>query len=181
MCLLRKFFYPDAFVTGVDEIPFEALYGEGFQAVLFDIDNTIVMHDAPADAHAVELFERVRAAHLVPVLISNNDEARVAPFAKAVGAAYLYLAKKPSVKSIRRAMEMAGGTTKDTFYVGDQLFTDILGAKAAGIRAVLTKPISPVEKKKIVMKRYLERPILALYRRHMRRRGYVTPGNGFFT
>ena len=78
-------------------------------------------------------------------------------------------------------MEMAGGTTKDTFYVGDQLFTDILGAKAAGIRAVLTKPISPVEKKKIVMKRYLERPILALYRRHMRRRGYVTPGNGFFT
>ena len=52
-----------------------------------------------------------------------------------------------------------------TVFVGDQLFTDILGANRAGIHSVLVKPINKKEEIQIVLKRYLERPILWFYLR----------------
>ena len=45
------------------------------------IDNTLVPHGAPADERAVQLFERLRAIGFHTCLLSNNKEARVAPFA----------------------------------------------------------------------------------------------------
>ena len=166
MCL-----FPDVCVGSVGDIPYEALYDEGYRVVLFDIDNTIVPHGAPADAQAIALFERIRAAGLKAVLISNNREARVKPFAEAVGAAYLHKAGKPKASGFRRAMELSDGTVRNTFFVGDQIFTDVWGARMAGLKTVLTAPIDPKEEIQIVLKRILEKPVLALYRRHVRRYG----------
>ena len=74
-------------------------------------------------------------------------------------------AHKPSVKNYRRAMEMMGTDESDTVFIGDQLFTDVYGAKRAGIRSILVKPIHPKEEIQIVLKRYLERIVLYFYRK----------------
>ena len=52
-----------------------------------------------------------------------------------------------------------------TLFVGDQLFTDIYGAKRAGIRTILVKPIHPKEEIQIVLKRYLEKIVLYFYQK----------------
>ena len=52
-----------------------------------------------------------------------------------------------------------------TIFIGDQLFTDIYGAKRAGIRTILVKPIHPKEEIQIVLKRYLEKIVLHFYQK----------------
>ena len=62
-------------------------------------------------------------------------------------------------------MEMSGTDVSNTNMIGDQLFTDIYGAKRAGIRNILVKPIHPKEEIQIVLKRYLEKIVLYFYRK----------------
>lgn len=53
-------FYPREYVDSAYDIPYEEFYGRGIRGVIFDIDNTLVPHGAPADTRAVALFERLR-------------------------------------------------------------------------------------------------------------------------
>ena len=63
------------------------------------------------------------------------------------------------------------GTTKEiTLFVGDQIFTDILGAKRAGLYTILVSPIHPKEEIQIVLKRYLEKIVLHFYFRTVKKK-----------
>lgn len=161
-------FYPHHEAESVGNIDFEGLYQAGFRGVLFDIDNTLVPHGAPADEQAIALFLRLREIGFRTMLLSNNKEPRVKPFGDAVGSDYIYKAGKPGVEGYRKAMEKLGTDQANTMFVGDQLFTDIWGAKRAGMETWLVKPIHPKEEIQIVLKRLLEKPILYFY--HKKRR-----------
>jgi HAD superfamily phosphatase (TIGR01668 family) len=78
---------------------------------------------------------------------------------------YIYDAHKPSIKNYQKAMEIMGTDLKSTIFVGDQLFTDVWGAKRTGIRNILVKPIHPKEEIQIVLKRRLEWIVLWFYKR----------------
>ena len=56
---MRNIFYPHEYRESTFSIDFEGRYQKGYRGVLFDIDNTLVPHDAPADQRAIELFERL--------------------------------------------------------------------------------------------------------------------------
>lgn len=158
-------FYPDEYLDCAYEIDYEAFYGRGMRGVIFDIDNTLVPHDAPADERAIALFERLHRMGCGTMLLSNNKEPRVKSFADKVGTDYLYKAGKPGRAGYRKAMERMGTDERTTLFVGDQLFTDVWGAKRSGIYAVLVKPIHPKEEIQIVLKRYLEKIVLYFYLR----------------
>ncbi|MBR0163747.1 MAG: YqeG family HAD IIIA-type phosphatase [Lachnospiraceae bacterium] len=166
-------------VASAEDVPYEALYERGFRLVILDIDNTIVPHDAPADEHATALFYRIHASGLRSVVISNNNRARVQPFAEAVGTHFICKAGKPKSGAYQKAMAKYGVTRQETFAVGDQIFTDQWGAMAAGIRMILVSPIDPAERQSIVFKRKLERPLLWIYRRVMKKNGTTYGGEIF--
>ncbi len=162
-------FYPKEYVDSTYEIEFESLYRRGYRGVLFDIDNTLVPHGAPADERARKLFERLRTIGFQTCLISNNKETRVKPFAEAVHSPYIYDAHKPAGKNYKKAMEMMGTNEKNSLFVGDQLFTDVWGANCADMHTILVKPIHPKEEIQIVFKRYLEKIVLWEYKRKMKK------------
>jgi predicted HAD superfamily phosphohydrolase YqeG len=56
-----------------------------------------------------------------------------------------------------------GTGERSTMFVGDQLFTDVYGARRTGIYSILVKPINPKEEIQIVLKRYLEKIVLWFY------------------
>ena len=89
-------------------------------------------------------------------------------FNKDIGTNYIYNAHKPSTKNYIRAMEIMGTDRVNTVFVGDQLFTDVWGAKRAGIRNILVKPIHPKEEIQIVLKRYLEKIVLYFYKKRLK-------------
>ncbi len=165
MRMLEKF-YPKEWQGCTYDIPWEDWYQRGIRGVIFDIDNTLVPHDAPADGRAQALFARLRELGIRTCLLSNNKESRVAVFANAVGGTpYIYKSGKPGVKNYQRAMELMGTDRGSTLFVGDQLFTDVYGANRAGIYGILVKPINPKEEIQIVLKRYLEAVVLYFYKK----------------
>lgn len=160
-------FYPDVYMDSSYEIDYEGLYERGYRGVIFDIDNTLVPHGAPADARSIELFKRLKSIGYESLLLSNNKEPRVKSFSDKVGSRYIFKANKPFPESYKKAIEIMGTTTETTFFVGDQLFTDVWGAKKAGILTYLVKPIHPKEEIQIVLKRYLEKIVLFFYNRDL--------------
>ncbi len=163
-------FFPDETVSSTYEIDFESLYEEGFRGILFDIDNTLVEHGMDANSQAVELFGRLKKIGFECCLISNNKKKRVSSFNEQIGAHMIFDAHKPSRKNYFYAMELMGTDRDNTLFVGDQLFTDIWGAKRSGIRNILVKPISKKEEIQIVIKRVFEKIILSEYRSKKKRK-----------
>lgn len=162
-------FYPKEDRESAYVIDYERFYKEGYRGVIFDVDNTLVPHNAPADARARELFARLKGLGFSSCLLSNNKEPRVKLFSQAVHTQYIFKAGKPSVRGYEAAMEKMGTTRKNTLFVGDQLFTDIYGANRTGLYTVLVKPIHPKEEIQIVLKRYLERIVLYFYGRRRKK------------
>lgn len=162
-------FYPDNEIESAYGLDYEGLYEQGFRGIIFDVDNTLVPHGAPADERAVELFARLHRLGYGTLLLSNNKEPRVKLFNDRVGSQYIFKAGKPGVAGYVRAMEQLGTVPQNTLFVGDQLFTDVWGAKKAGIVTYLVKPIHPREEIQIVLKRKLERIVLYFYHRRKRK------------
>lgn len=157
-------FFPDESVSSTYDIDFQSLYEEGYRGILFDIDNTLVEHGKGASDQALDLFRRLEEMGFQCCLISNNKKQRVSSFNEKIGTHMIFNAHKPRRKGYREAMEMMGTNKENTLFVGDQLFTDIWGAKRIGIRNILVKPINKNEEIQIVLKRYLEKIILKEYR-----------------
>lgn len=167
--IMLERFYPDVYLESAYEIDYETLYRQGYRGIIFDIDNTLVPHGAPADARSIALFARLRDIGYESMLLSNNKEPRVRTFNDKVGSRYIFKANKPFPESYRKAMEQMKTTPENTLFVGDQLFTDVWGAKKAGIRTYLVKPIHPKEEIQIILKRVLEKVVLFFYKRKMRK------------
>ena len=163
-------FYPDEYLDSTYEIDFDLLYKKGYRGVIFDIDNTLVPHGAPADARAEALFSHLKSIGFSCCLLSNNQRPRVELFNKNIGVNFIEDAHKPSVKSYQKAMKIMGTDTENTLFVGDQLFTDVFGARRTGIHSILVKPIHPKEEIQIVLKRYLEKIVLHFYKKKQKKR-----------
>ncbi len=163
-------FFPDESVSSTYDIDFQSLYEEGYRGILFDIDNTLVEHGKGASDQALDLFRRLEEMGFQCCLISNNKKQRVSSFNEKIGAHMIFNAHKPRRKGYREAMEMMGTNKENTLFVGDQLFTDIWGAKRIGIRNILVKPINKNEEIQIVLKRYLEKIILKEYRQKKKKK-----------
>ncbi len=166
--MLKKF-YPGEYLDSTYVIDFDGLYQEGYRGVIFDIDNTLVPHGAPADERALALFAHLKELGFRAIVLSNNKEPRVKMFADAVEIPYIFKAGKPKPKNYARAMETMGTELRNTIFVGDQIFTDVYGANLAGIRTILVKPLHPKEEIQIVLKRYLEKIVLFFYRRQLKK------------
>ena len=162
---MKRSLYHNDYVESTYAIDFEKLYQEGYRGIIFDVDNTLVPHGAPADERAIALFEWLHALGYRVTLLSNNKEPRVQKFChQVVGAEYIFKAGKPKPTNYCKAMERMGTTAENTIFVGDQIFTDVWGANLAGIRSVLVKPILPwKEEIQIILKRFIEALVLGGY------------------
>ena len=69
-------FYPSEDIRSTYDIDFERYYKEGYRGVIFDVDNTLVPHNAPADERAKKLFKRLDAMGMQYCFTSNNKEPR---------------------------------------------------------------------------------------------------------
>lgn len=156
-------FYPDETARSTYDIDFRKIYEDGIRGIIFDIDNTLVLHGAPADERAIRFFENLKKIGFKCCLVSNNQKARVEMFNKDIHVYTLENAHKPSRKAYRRAMHLMGTNTASTISVGDQIFTDIWGANRAGLRTILVGQIAKKEEIQIVLKRYLEKIVLFFY------------------
>lgn len=156
-------FYPSEDIKSAYDIKYERYYNMGYRAIIYDIDNTLVCHGAPANEEAKKLFLKLRKIGFKTLVLSNNKEPRVKSFADSVGCQYIYKANKPAKSGYLKAMNLMGSDIYNTLFIGDQLFTDVWGANRVGLHSILTSPINPKEEIQIVIKRFFEKIILRSY------------------
>ncbi len=154
-----KKFKPDMDVKSVYDIDFDDLYNEGIKGIIFDIDNTLVAHDAPCNDQSDELVQSLIDKGFKLFILSNNDEDRVKLFIQNVYIDYIYKSGKPSSKNYYAAFEKMSLKKEEVAAIGDQLFTDCLGAKNAGIKFIRVGIVSKKEPPHIKLKRILEKPV----------------------
>ena len=171
MMKLFKRFYPDMRLNSVYEVDFDRLYKKGIRGLIFDIDNTLVPHGADADERIEKLFGELKKMGFKTFLLSNNKLERVKRFNANIRSLYIYKAGKPNAVNYIKAMRMMGTGKENTVFIGDQLFTDIWGAKKAGISTILLNPIDKKEEIQIVLKRYLEKIVLNIYEKERKSEG----------
>lgn len=164
-------FFPTLYRRRVTDVTVEDLRRLGAEAVLLDVDNTLTTHDAPDLTEAVKAWLReMECSGFSLIIVSNNSAERVAPFADRIGLSYYAHARKPLPFGFRAAAKQAGCDSKACVVIGDQLFTDMLGANLAGMKSILLEPIRfEVEQKFIAFKRKIERPMLDSRQQRLRR------------
>ena len=173
-------FYPKEEYGSAYLVPYEEFYKKGYRAIIFDIDNTLVPHGAPADERAEKLCNNLRAMGFKMVLLSNNGKRRVQSFAREVGGIpCIYNAGKPLTKGYLLASSEMRCKPEETLFVGDQLLTDVIGANRAGCYSILVGPINRTEKFWIVWKRKIETVGLFFYRHSKKYKGDGSDREGY--
>lgn len=162
--------YPRIMKKSAYDVDYEALYQKGYRGILFDIDNTLVEHGAPANEQAIALVRRLTEIGYGICFVSNNKEPRVKSFCDAVGAPYIFKAGKPKGAGYTRGMELLGLKKEQVLAIGDQIFTDTWGANRAGIYSILVGQIGKKEEIQIVLKRKLEYFVIKSYQRKQRKK-----------
>lgn len=148
---------PDYEYKSAYEIDYEALKNKGIKGLIFDIDNTLVAHDAPSNEASDKLIRRLKEMEFELFILSNNDEERVQKFVKTETVDYIYKAGKPAGRNYEAALNKMGLTKSEVAAIGDQLLTDCLGAKNYGITFIKVGIIDKKEPFHIKLKRILEK------------------------
>lgn len=160
---MMKNFYPDLYVSSISQITASMLIKMGMEAVVLDIDNTLVPHNDPNPTKEVEKFlADMRESGIKLCIVSNNHYDRVKKFADRINIPYfVHDALKPRAYGYLKAGEVMGVSPEKTAAIGDQIFTDVLGGKRAGCFTVLVDPIDvKTELWFIKLKRFFEKPFI---------------------
>ena len=151
--ILMRMFYPDRREKSAYTIDYADLYRKGYRGVIFDIDNTLVPHGAPATKEAAAFFASLRETGFSTCLLSNNQKPRVAPFADAVGSIYIEkCAQAFGEKTTRRHAGEWGSKRSRRSLSGISFSPMCTVQKRTGLYNILTEPIDPKEEIQIVLK-----------------------------
>ena len=162
-----KYREPYRIFSSVKEITPEFLRGQGVRALILDVDNTLTLPEQQSVAPDIKNWLTDMKSHSIGLaIVSNNSRERIEPFARRIGVMFISKAKKPLPGGYKKAVRLMGMKPEQVAVVGDQIYTDVLGARMSGLKAWLVEPFVQEEKAFFRFKRRMERkPIEKYWRR----------------
>lgn len=134
---------PDAYYSNIYDIDYNNLKENQIDTLLFDVDNTIAkVDDLNLSKDTKKLFDELKSRGFKIMLVSNNHTQRVIPIAQTLNIPVLADAGKPTKAAYDQALSIIKSSKENVVAVGDQLLSDIVGAKKYGIKAILVDPLS---------------------------------------
>lgn len=158
-------FLPNYKFKRITEVTQSFLEDHGIKGLVLDVDNTLTTHDNPTPQPDIEQWLNERRENAMPmIIVSNNVEERVKNFAEILHLPYVSAAGKPLKKGFKQAAAQMGLANRQIAVVGDQIFTDILGANLFGALSIMVEPLGDELMNSIKFKRKIEKVILKVYR-----------------
>jgi len=133
---------PKIVTDALTDLTPEFLQEKGIRLLMLDFDNTIVPYTTsePTEKMAAWLQNMV-SSDITLCVVSNSHKDRVKIFCKAYGIPCITHANKPFSKGIRECLNQFRISPEQCALVGDQIYTDTLGANSTGVRSILVKAI----------------------------------------
>ena len=133
---------PSVIVTSVTEITPAFLASRGIELLMLDFDNTIVPYTTSIPTEEMDRWLRTMTASDIQLcVVSNSKKDRVKVFCGQYGIDCITHSRKPFRKGIRQCLNKYGFPPSHCALVGDQIYTDTLGANCAGVTSILVKAI----------------------------------------
>ena len=158
-------FKPTGTLHCLTQLTPELVKAMSVRMIVLDVDNTMAAHGSQEPFEGVvEWTKEMTNAGITLIVVSNNYEKRVAPFAAKFDLPFVSFACKPSPFGYLRAKKLARARIRECLVVGDQIFTDILGANLCGMKSVLLDPLTPDPSWTVRFKRSLENILRPYYK-----------------
>lgn len=133
---------PSVITDAVTDLDPQWLKSKGIRLLMLDFDNTIVPYTTNIPTEQVDAWLKEMAASDISVcVVSNSKRDRVRNFCAEYGIECITHAKKPFSKGIRQCLQKYGIAPAQAALVGDQIYTDTLGANGCGVMSILVKAI----------------------------------------
>lgn len=163
--------YPDLYLDNVTEINATLLKKNKIEGLILDVDNTLIDYYRNLIDGAEEWCEELKNEGIKCIILSNsNKKDKIEKVAKSLNIEYLMFAKKPMKSGFKKALDQMGLLPEKVAVVGDQLFTDVLGAKRMNMFSILVKQVG--EKDIFITK--LKRPIEnAIINKYLKQKGKI--------
>ncbi len=158
-------FKPDIKLNRITDISLQLLKKNNINTLILDVDNTLSTHHGTVLVDGLaDWLDSMKKSGIKLIILSNSKEKRVGPFAENLNLDYVSLGLKPLPFKYFTAIKKIGGKRKSTAIVGDQLFTDCLGAKLAGITSIILNPVLPEPMLSFRIRRNLEKRLYKKYK-----------------
>lgn len=159
--------YPKKYINNVLEISADFLKKENINGLILDVDNTLLFYDRTMVKGLPQWIDNMKRNNIKLCILSNtNKKDKVDKLSKKLDIPYIFFAKKPLKSGFKKAAKILNMKNENIAVVGDQIFTDIIGANRMKMFPILTKPLGerdilitrikrPIEE--YIIKKYLER------------------------
>ena len=162
--LFEKKLMPDLTLGSYRELTPSLLEKLGASAIISDIDNTLATYDEPIACEEIrDWLDRVEASGVRIAFISNNNEDRVYMFNSVHGYLTQSRAGKPGTRKLKKLLKRMGAERSAACMIGDQIFTDVLCAHRAGIRALMVRSMDVTGRPFLKFKKYFEHYFIEEY------------------
>ena len=149
---------PTIALRKVTDITPEMLKKLGTDAILLDVDNTLAPPDSKIPYEGVqEWIKMIKASGIHIVICSNNFKKRIKPLSDSIGLDCVAMSLKPFPFGFNRAKRKLKEKPNSVLVVGDQIYTDVLGANLAGMKSILLLPRSEEHGWSIWLRRKMEK------------------------
>lgn len=158
-------FYPNSYFNNILEVKLEFLKEHNIQAILLDIDNTLIDYHHNIVEGLEDWVENMKKQNIKFCILSNtNNKKKAEKIASLLNVPYIFLAKKPLKFGFNKAKKILEiGDSKNIAVIGDQVLTDILGANRCKMYSILVKPLNERDIFLTKFNRILEKQILKKY------------------
>lgn len=135
-------FLPRLIYPALTAVNCKDLYQKGIRLLMLDFDNTIVPYTTNVPTGKMKAWlENAKCSGLYLCVVSNTRRSRAPEFCKTHGLDCITGARKPLGKGINTCMRRYGLQPQQCALAGDQIYTDVLGANAAGVLSILVPAI----------------------------------------
>ena len=156
--------YPNLYLDSVKDINATLLKKNNINGIILDVDNTLIDYYRNLVEGAEMWCNDLKNEGIKCIILSNsNKKDKVSDVAKKLDVESLMFAKKPLKSGFRRALERLELKPENVAVVGDQLFTDVIGAKRMGMFSILVKQVGPKDIFITKLKRPIESAIMNKY------------------
>ncbi|HHX22510.1 MAG: YqeG family HAD IIIA-type phosphatase [Tepidanaerobacteraceae bacterium] len=164
---MLKLLCPDIYIENIYSLDLKYIKEKNINAMLVDLDNTLLPWNSDSvDDDLLNWVDNCKKQGISLCIISNNKYHRIRKCAKRLEIPSVNGFIKPFKQPFKKGIEILGSKPEQTAVIGDQLFTDIFGAKRMGLFAILVKPISKQELYWTRVMRKLERIALTRMERN---------------